>query len=51
MDYDMPILNGIEATKIIRKYLRDAAPHLPQRYICCITSYNDKKLKNQGLKA
>jgi len=51
MDYEMPILNGIEATKIIRQYLKDTAPNLPQPYICCLTSYNDKKLKNEALKA
>ena len=51
MDYNMPVLNGIQATKIIRQYLNDNAPNLPQPYICCLTSYNDKKLKNKALKA
>ena len=51
MDYDMPVLNGIEATKIIRQYMKDTAPNLPQPFICCITSYNDANLKNEAIKA
>ena len=51
MDYNMPVLNGIEATKIIRQLLKDYAPNLPQPHICCLTSYDDENLKKKALKA
>ena len=51
MDYTMPIYNGIEATKIIRKFLKQNAPDLPQPYICCLTSYDDEALKKKAIRA
>jgi len=47
MDYNMPVFNGIQATKIIRKFLKRFAPHLPKPHICCLTSYVDETLKQE----
>ena len=38
MDYKMPVINGIQATKMIRKFLMESAPQLPSPHICCLTT-------------
>ena len=47
MDLEMPVFNGVQATKIIRKFLRKFAPHLQQPHICCLTTYMDDSLKKE----
>lgn len=42
MDYKMPICNGIEATGLIRDYLKTQAPNLKQPLIICTTSFSGK---------
>ena len=38
IEYILPFYNGNELTVMIRKYLSENAPHLPQPYIVCMTS-------------
>ena len=50
MDYNMPICNGTESTKMIRNYLsqfRDEAAIRP--YIVCTTIRNTMAIKREGL--
>ena len=47
-DFSMPILNGIEATRQIRKYLAGKDPQLP---IVAVTGHANEKYKNQGYQA
>lgn len=45
IDYTMPVMNGIEATKVIRKFFKEETEGVQESYICLLTSYNDEKLK------
>lgn len=45
MDFSMPVCGGSEATKSIRKFLKDFAPELKQPFVCCLTSYNAYNFK------
>ena len=41
----MPVCAGVEATKFIRKFLKEFAPELKQPFVCCLTSYNNNNFK------
>ena len=47
----MPIMNGVDATKSIRKFFKDETEGVQESYICLLTSYNDERLKQEALKA
>ena len=47
----MPIMNGVEATKVIRKFFKEETEGVQESYICLLTSYNDEGLKQEALKA
>mmetsp|Transcript_22829 Transcript_22829/g.30441 ORF Transcript_22829/g.30441 Transcript_22829/m.30441 type:complete len:80 (-) Transcript_22829:57-296(-) len=51
MDYSMPLMNGGEATRTIRELLFNAAPDLPQPFICCMTSYVERNYKVEAYRA
>ena len=52
MDYTMPEMNGVDATKAIRKFFReDVEARVKAPHICLLTSYNDEKLKELALKS
>ena len=51
MDFEMPICRGPEATRSIRKFLKDSAPELKLPFICCLTSYNTYNCKLEAYHA
>ena len=51
MDYKMPICNGCESTRLIRKYLSLNAPDLKQPLIVCTTSFSGKAFETKALAA
>ena len=55
MDYSMPILNGIESTKLIRKCVReygyDPDNKAESPYICCLSAYNEQSYIDKAFEA
>ena len=46
----MPICNGIQATREIRKYLRENVPYEQAKtYICGISSIKDKQYTDEAI--
>ena len=42
MDFSMPVCNGDEATRDIRRFIAEEGAGLAQPFICCLTSYKEK---------
>ena len=49
MDYNMPICNGAESTKMIRNYLAQLQVPYTRPYIVCTTIRNTMAIKREGL--
>ena len=47
----MPNCSGTESTKLILKFLSEQATPIAMPYICCLTSYSDKKTKKEAREA
>ena len=46
IDYAMPVLSGIDATIMIRKYLSERVKPSEMPFICCLTSYKERSFKD-----
>ena len=46
LDFKMPVLDGNQASVMIRNFLKEEAPDQPQPYIVCLTNFYNKLLKN-----
>ena len=51
MDFKIQTCSGPEVTIQIHKFLRENAINLHRPFICCLTSYGDKKYKQEALKS
>ena len=47
----MPICKGTESTKQILKFLSEQATTVSKPYICCLTSYGGKIMKEEAKEA
>lgn len=47
----MPVINGAEATRRIRSFLKNQEPKVKQPFICCLTSYNVQNFKVEAKRA